>query len=229
MLTTVDDFLALITSWHATREKFVKVIETNVDPYVKLREKLYALIRDYDLDFAIGAQLDTVGEWIGRNRHIPVPLPDPWFSFDISKKGFDRGIWYQPYSMGNFIQDLDDEVFRQVLYCKIAFNQWDGTVEPAQTAVRQFFRDHLLFAWLEDRHDMSSAYCFVGTWVNLIFLVLLDLEFLAVGAAGIKTYIQIASVENTPLFGFDSDNTNVHGFDNGCWGVSASYLIKNII
>jgi hypothetical protein len=74
MTETVDYYLDRITPWHAGRPRFRSTVENAVAPLVGLQEFLAHLPQDFDLDDAIGVQLDAVGERVGRSRFIPVPI-----------------------------------------------------------------------------------------------------------------------------------------------------------
>ncbi|MGC7970039.1 DUF2612 domain-containing protein, partial [Salmonella enterica] len=67
---------------------------------------------DFDLDQAIGVQLDAVGEWVGISRNITVPLAGVYFSFDIAGLGFDQGVWKGPFDPDTGLTTLDDDTYR---------------------------------------------------------------------------------------------------------------------
>lgn len=138
-MATVDDYLGRISSYHRGKPKFAATITALVQPFVDTQAVLGSLPTAFDVDYSIGVQEDTDGEWIGFSRNIPVPIPNVWFSFDDPRRGFDQGIWRGPYDSDTGITVLDDETYRTLLRAKIAANNWDGTVENAPDAFNIIF------------------------------------------------------------------------------------------
>lgn len=230
MLITVDDYAALITSWHATRQKFVAVVKANVQPYIDMQSAIYGLIPAFDIDLAVGQQLDILGQWIGRSRNVPVPIPDLWFAINNEKKGFDRGLWRQPYDTGSEINKLPDEEYRRLLKTRILLNRWDGTIEPLEYAVSYFFSASFdTFFFVEDRQDMSCAFCFTGKWPDPVGLCMIEQQIVARAPMGIQTYYQVTTIEDQPLFGFDVSSVRIAGFDEAAWGAPPSYIVENLM
>lgn len=228
-MKSVANYTALITSWHATRPKFRATIETIAGPFVDLDEKNYSLIHDFDIDYAIGAQLDVVGQWVGRSRSVWQPAPNPWFSLDYPLKGFDKGIWKGPYDLEEIRTDLPDEVYRRVLKSKILLNSWDGTTSSLESIIRIFFDDPETYVFVEDRQDMTISVCFTGKWPLGLFLLLAENDYLPTRSAGVKTYYLVTSIEEAPLFGFDANSDHIAGFDVGAYGVSPTKFVYDII
>ena len=54
-----------ITSEHAKAAKFVAKVGISTNPFIAVQSALAAMPAGFDLDQAIGAQLDAVGLWIG--------------------------------------------------------------------------------------------------------------------------------------------------------------------
>ena len=75
-MASVDDYLALITAYHRGKPKFAAMVRAIVEPFVAIQDFIAHLPLDFDLDLAIGVQLDVVGEWVGRSRFIETPLPN---------------------------------------------------------------------------------------------------------------------------------------------------------
>jgi hypothetical protein len=71
---TVETYLNLITSQHRDKPKFVATVQATVSPLVALQDTLKGLVQDYDLDTAIGQQLDIIGQWAGVTRNLNTPL-----------------------------------------------------------------------------------------------------------------------------------------------------------
>ncbi len=222
-----SDYLDLVTPYHRGKPNFSAILEALGESVVAARDVIAHLPEDFDLDEAIGAQLDVVGKWLGRSRDIPTPLPDPWFAFDMPLRGWDRGIWKGPYALGSSLVSLDDETYRKLLYAKRAANNWDGTRAGAEAAFRLLISNVTHLLWLQDGFDMSDSVCIAQTLPDLLYLFLLEQNLIPVKSAGVKRYYLFTSVIGSPLFGFDCQNSRVSGWDEGAWGVTASYLLNN--
>lgn len=225
-MKTVDNYLDLITRWHAFRPKFRATVATAVSPLVALQAMLAHLPEDFDLDEAIGAQLDVVGQWVGRSRFIPVPIPDIYFSFGDPLRGFGRGVWKGPYDLEYGIYRLDDETYRRLLYAKIMTNNWDGTVPDAQAVFDQFFDDPETLVFLQDNNDMSATIGVSGKIPSALLLTILS-KYFPLKSSAVRTYYSVTSVNHAPLFGFGVQNAHVSGFGTGTWAVSPEYVINN--
>ena len=87
------DYLAKITAEHRGKPRFSATVESNVSAATDVQATISGIPATYDLDTAIGAQLDVVGEWVGVSRQVQIPLVPVWFSFDTAALGWDQGIW----------------------------------------------------------------------------------------------------------------------------------------
>lgn len=130
-MASTDDYLRLITSQHRGRPRFAATVEALVAPLADLQDFLATVPGAFDLDSAIGAQLDIAGLWVGRSRQVETPLQGVYFSFDTDGLGFDQGNWKGPFDPDAGLVSLDDESYRTLLRTKIAANAWDGTLPSA--------------------------------------------------------------------------------------------------
>ncbi|HHS9149506.1 TPA: DUF2612 domain-containing protein, partial [Enterobacter roggenkampii] len=71
-----------ITNYHATKPLFEQHIDLITRPFTDIFKAQENFIREFDLDKAVGVQLDVVGEWVGRGRNVSVPITDVYFSWD---------------------------------------------------------------------------------------------------------------------------------------------------
>jgi len=225
MMATTDDYLDLITPYYRGKPVFTSTLTSVLDPFANLQVMLGQMPQDFDLDTAIGVQLDAVGQWVGRSRFIPTPIPNIWFSFDDALRGFDLGVWKGPYDSDSGVTRLDDETYRIFLRAKIAANQWDGRVETAQAAFNLVFSQSPgTYIFVIDNFDMTMTVGISGAIPSLLFIALLNQGFLPIKPEGVRINYAITTVNNTPVFGFDVDNQYIGGFDTGSWGVGPSYF-----
>jgi hypothetical protein len=137
----IDTYLDNITSQHRDKPKFIGWLTQNLNKIDDLYILLKGMDDDFDLDNAIGVQLDTLGDIIGRKRTLT----------------------FQP--LNGFSPVLDDDTYRLVLKAKVAMNNWDGTIEQMYEIWDNIFTD--IGLELQDNQDMSfNAY--ITGYVNEI-------------------------------------------------------------
>lgn len=132
----INKYLDNITSQHRDKPKFISWLSSNL----KIIDGTYLLLKsidaNFDLDNAIGKQLDILGEVIGRKRTLT----------------------FQP--LNGFSPVLPDEYYRLILKAKVAMNNWDGTIPQMYEIWNGVFgNDGDLDLQLQDNQDMSfNAY-----------------------------------------------------------------------
>jgi len=226
----LEHYLERVPSWNRAHPKFMATLAAVLQPFVDAQSLLADLPSYFDLDTAIGKQLDVVGEWVNRSRYIPVPLANLWFSLNILGKGLNQGIWKGPYDPGSGLTRLDDETYRRLLRAVIDANNWDGSLYQAQAAIAQFFDYSGTLVFTEDRGDMSVVVGFSQVVPSVLDLMLLARNYLPLKAEGVKTYYLVTSVNKTPLFGLNVGNEYISGLNQGSWGVTPEALAAgNII
>lgn len=132
------DYTQYITAQHRQSPKFMAWVAAVTKPLAENVEAMRTLYAAFDLDLAQGAQLDTIGLWVGASRRVLVPLAI-FFSFDTAGLGFDQGVWKAPYETATGVTLLDDETYRALLRVKIAANKWDGSLSTYQTLMQLAF------------------------------------------------------------------------------------------
>ncbi|OON35644.1 hypothetical protein BTJ39_22205, partial [Izhakiella australiensis] len=93
----MSKYTDLITNYHAGKPKFVAHVDLSTRALTDTSETLNALLAAFDIDTAVGTQLDILGEWIGRSRIVSQPISGIYFSFDTDGLGWDQGVWQGPY------------------------------------------------------------------------------------------------------------------------------------
>lgn len=228
-MPTTAEYLELVTSFHRGKPKFTANVEALTGPLADIQSFMRALISDFDLDAAVGSQLDIVGEWIGRSRYVETPIANVYFSFDDAPRGFDKGVWKGPYDSVSGLARLDDDTYRLLLRAKISANNWNGTVEAAKSALDLIFTDPATKLFVQDNYDMSMAFGMAGTLPSILVLALFAGGYLPLKPEGVRATYLITSVNGGPLFGFDMNNDLIAGFDAGAWGVSPNYALNHLI
>lgn len=147
---TADYYVGLITPWQSTKARFVATVRANLQPYADAQAVTSTLPLAFDLDFAEGAQLDVVGQWVGLGRTVPAPLPNVFFTFGDPDLGFGQGYWKGPFDSGEGLSVLPDDLYRRLLRAKILSNTWDGTSEGILAILRAYFTDPLTLIVVDD-------------------------------------------------------------------------------
>src|SRR5512138_532198 len=155
------DYTKLITSEHAGQPKFTAMVAAVSATFGGAFDVLEILPSKFDIDVALGAQLDAVGLWIGLSRHINTPL-SVYFSLDTAGLGFDQGSWLGPYDPTQGLTTLDDATFRTMLKAKIGANHWDGTLPYFVSIWQQVLAGTGATLFAVDNQDMTMDVYLVG-------------------------------------------------------------------
>lgn len=212
-----------ITNYHATKPKFFDHVDLSTRPFTDISTTMQGFITAFDLDTAVGVQLDQVGEWIGRTRYVSEPITGIYFSWDTDGLGYDQGVWQGPYDPDNGYTALSDDTYRVILKAKVAINNWDGKNDSLPDILDTALAGSGLRMQIVDNQDMT-----ISVWVfpdvdiadvSLELLAAIRQGYLTVKAAGVLSGDIQTPSEGTRFFGFDLDNDYIGGFDNGSWGV----------
>lgn len=222
----MSKYTDLITNYHRGKPLFVDHVDLSTRPLTDTSSALQSLLTAFDIDSAVGVQLDVLGEWIGRTRIVSQPISGVYFSFDTDGIGWDQGVWQGPYDPDAGFTSLSDDTYRIVLKAKIAINNWDGQNDSLPAILETALDGSGLKMQIVDNQDMTiSVWVFPEEDINQVSLELLAAikqGYLTVKAAGVwagdfqTPSIQTPSV-GSRFFGFDMDNEYIAGFDDGAW------------
>lgn len=190
-MTVAADFYAqLITSEHNERPKFVAWVTVLTSAYVDSQNVLASMAALFDLETAVGTQLDAVGVWVGFGRSQNVP-----------------GIGFV---------ELPDADYRVLLNAKILTNHYDGTFEQLVLILTQLFPGTGVVVIPVDNQDMSMDLYVVGPPITPLQLALLSGGFLVPKPEGVRIN-SITVVGANPVFGTDHADFLVNGPDIGAF------------
>lgn len=217
----MSKYVDLITSYHASKPLFVQHVDLSTRPLVDAASAMAGMTSDFDIDTAVGVQLDIIGEWVGRSRVVSEPITGVYFSFDTDGLGFEQGIWQGPYDPDSGFTKLSDEVYRVILKAKIAINNWDGTNDSLPDILNTALSGSGLAMQIIDNQDMTiSVIVFPESDIADVsreLLAAIRQGYLTVKAAGVLAGTIITPSTGTQMFGFDLDNEYFAGFDIGAW------------
>jgi len=126
----------------------------------------------FDIDQAVGAQLDIIGKYVGVSRDVQVEDTRPYFGFVTATyptepqnpNGFviaasisinADGVWYEAEFSNQSTTQLADYQYKQLLKIKISTNSSDNTMASLQKQIQTFFDGQLQ---CRDNKDMTMAY-----------------------------------------------------------------------
>ena len=211
----MSKYTDLITNYHATKPKFFDHVDLSTRPLIDITGATRGLVSAFDIDTAVGVQLDTLGLWIGRSRIVSQPISGVYFSWDTDGLGYDQGVWQGPYDPDAGYTTLSDTTYRIVLKAKIAINNWDGRNDSLPPILDAATAGSGLKMQIVDNQDMTiSVWVFPETDISNVSLELIAAikqGYLTVKAAGVWA-------GDSKFSGFDMDNEYIAGFDDGAWG-----------
>lgn len=218
-LPVLSDYTGRIPPQNATKPKFMATVAALVQPALDIQKVAAFLAAGaFDLDQAVGVQLDQVGVWVGRERAVTIPLSGVYFSFDTPNLGFDQGNWQGPFDPTGGITLLDDETYRLLLRAKILMNSWDGSTAVAAQAIQLLFSASPgTIVTLQDNQDMSMTVGVSGVVPSAALISMLQNDEFNIRPVGVSITNLITSINTTALFGFDIESASIAGFDVGSW------------
>lgn len=140
----MTDYSTLVTSEHNQQPNYMALVRLLANPFSDIAALVDSFPGLYDLDAALGTQLDATGKWIGQGRQVTGILAPGFFGYSDDSSALGFGELGQPNVGGRFIElsdpttasaILSDPEFRQLLRARILQNQWNGTVGAFESAL----------------------------------------------------------------------------------------------
>jgi hypothetical protein len=139
----------------------------------------------FDLDGAVGPQLDALGQVAGAARTV----------------GF------QP--SGSVSPVLDDATYRIYIKAKIAQNQWDGTITSLYSIWKYLFPSGSIV--IADQQNMTAIIFLSGSFTSIIQDLITNGYIVPRPEGVLYTYV----FSTLPAFGADLNNSYIAGADLG--------------
>lgn len=216
---TVETYTNFVTSEHRNKPKFFATLQACLKPIVRVQEVTSSIPAKFDVDTAVGHQLDVIGEWVGVSRFIRTPLTGIYFAWDdTATVGWDSGIWKDEFAPTTGISELSDEFYRILIRAKIAANRWDGTIPSAYAIWREIFTNNTII--IQDLQNMSMIVGVVGSPLDAVTQALLTGGYLALKPEGVRISFYAIPSDTGPFFGWDTDPSSglgMAGWDEGSW------------
>lgn len=215
-MPTTEEYKNLITSEHREKPKFMGIVEFSASVYSHIQDVIKSMIPKFDVDSAVGDQLDIIGIWVGISRYVNIPIGGVYFTWNGDYSvGWNFGIWQSVFSPSS-VTVLPDDVYRTLIRAKIAANSWDGTTDGAYAIWDSIFPTVTIL--IQDHQNMSYDLAFVGGIVDSLTAALVTGGYIPLKPEGVRVNTYFFPVDSGPLFGFDIDTDFVQGWDEGSWG-----------
>ena len=183
-----DYYVNLLTQKYAGSEPFKAMLRAMVEVFTDIQYCCYTFDAAYNLDHAIGKQLDDLGVLIGASRLLP----------------------FQP---SNGVSPLlGDHDYRTLLYAKAAANRYTGDKGAIQPLWKKLFPGGSIL--IVQTAAMEADVVLVGAFSSLQE-DMINNGLIVPRPQGVKFNYIYAKL---PLFGFDQNNNSIAGFDTGYFG-----------
>ena len=171
-----DKYIKAITSQHKNQSNFISWLTYSLNKVEAVYSILQSFTEDFDIDTAIGAQLDIIGVIIGRSRSLD----------------------FQPTDGSSPV--LDDDTYRMVLKAKTLQNQWNGRIDTMYKMWNDIFPD-LNLLYITDYQDMTMKATIVGV-SDLLQINLIENGYILPKPQGVTIIYEFAEiVQNNIFFG----------------------------
>lgn len=184
-LPALDYYLGLLTSQYKNASKLISWLTACLTPLRDAGVTLGQFVNAFDIDAAVGVQLDILGLIVGAGRTVP----------------------FQPSNGVSPI--LDDPTYRIYLKARIGQNQWNGQTASLYSLWARLFPGGVIA--IQDNQNMTATIFLAGSF-NSILRDLIVNGYIIPRPEGVLYNFVMGTL---PTFGFDLNNEWVAGFDLG--------------
>lgn len=217
MAGNVIPYTDLVTSQFSAAPKYMAMLAATCQLQADLVATYASIPALFDLDVAVGSQLDVVGQWVGISRNLSTPLTGVYFAFDTLEVGFNQGIWKGPFDPSTGLVALPDEFYRLVLRSRILNNQWEGNKPSAETLMNVVFAPYGYTFLLIDPSNLTMEMALIGPTPTALLLAMFKGGLFDIKPVGVQMGHYYYSVE--PAFAFNINSAIMSGFNSGNWAM----------
>jgi hypothetical protein len=212
----IEAYKRLLIAQYADKEKATAHISAILSKFEEVYEFAKSFEKAFDIDFAIGKQLDIIGKIVRINRNVPFAIPKKYFGFDGHKNAYPFGdkskdvVAYPfkdkfeiPYTSGT----LNDQQYRFFIKAKIMKNYSCGKIIDEddrlsiQNAIDYIFNG---IGYITDRKNMTLTLYIDRSFDEDMIQYIKQAEVLP-RPQGVK-YNSIVQYDNGKTFGFYDRN-----------------------
>ncbi len=180
-------YTGLITSEYQNSPNYLALVTALLKPISDTSNLLAGLDSAFDVDTAVGAQLDILGSIVGASRTV----------------GFQPSDSISPV--------LDDDTYRILIKATVARNQWDGKTNSLYPIWQVLFPSGKIV--IVDNQNMTVDITLTGAFTSII-QDLISHGYIVPRAQGVLINYHFGTL---PMFGFDRQDSYIAGFDTGNW------------
>lgn len=211
-----NDYPGLVTSQHQ-QPRFTALVAVLTQPLVDAQTLLASLPAAFDVDTAVGVQLDAVGLWVGITRVLRMPLAGVYFAWGVSGVGWSEGVWKGPYDPESGLTSLPDDVFRRLIKARIAANAWNGSIPGAYDVWESAFADTGSIIMIQDNQDMSMVVGIAGMRPDAVTQALLMGNYIPLKPEGVRVSWYAVTQDGGPLMAWGCQADGLDGWGAGSW------------
>ena len=204
-MNSLSYYTNLITSQYKTKPNFMAWLNVLLTPFNDCQTLLNEMYSYFDIDNAVGIQLDYLGILIGQTRKVTITQTT------VDEVIADIDTIEDWDTLDTPTGNLNDDNYRFLLKAKIIMNNWDGTIPSLVTAWKNLFANSTINIY--DNQNMSMTITLGGDFTNLERALIVS-DYIIPRPAGVQINYYFGTL---PIFGFDLDTTQISGFDKGSW------------
>ncbi len=213
----INQYLDLLIIQYSDSPKAVAEITLKASEYSKIQEFYASFFDAFDLDEAVGDQLNILGKVVGIPRIVPFSTAKKFFGFDdnANSLSFDQGTFFDKFTdIGYSDTELSDIQMRRLIRAKAAKN----TTSPYMVSDERISIQDVInsafngAAYVVDNYNMFLTLYIDGLEILDDLILIRNLDLLP-SPQGVG-YKFVISYSTEATFGF-SDNSNSKTFGQG--------------
>jgi hypothetical protein len=212
---SLEVYTSLVTSEHNRKPNFMATLEASTSLEVLIQDVLATINHQFDVDSAVGIQLDILGVWVGISRIINTPLSGIYFEWNNASVGWSFGIWKGVFSPTTGLTSLPDDSYRTLIKAKIAANAWHGNIPDAYAIWQTLFTGTIIM--IQDNQDMTMVIGVAGQPLDVLTQALLVGGYIPLKPEGVRIAYYALPVDTNPLFAWGANGTGAAGWGSGSW------------
>lgn len=183
----IDTYRKLLTSEYRHSPKLISWLLWLLNDGTSYTNFIQMFVKAFDLDVAVGDQLDTIGRLVGVKRLL-----------EFIPSGGESPL-------------LDDETYRFLIKATIIKNTWKGKLEDLYSAWRVLYPESKLFQ-IQDLQDMTFNVIIAGDFSSLQ-KELISKGYIIPKPEGVRINLMtITDTSGYPLFSYDLDTLYYSGY-----------------